>query len=149
MNFKIKVHTHCLKLVDERIALARKLIEEAQTSANQDTKSSMGDKYETSREMMALEMRKAGEQLQEASKLKQVLGELNPNNVEQKITLGSLISTSIGDFYLSVSLGQIEIEGRPLYILSAVSPLGKELINRREKDEFGFNSREIKILSVK
>lgn len=149
MNFKIKVHTHCLKLVDDRIALARKLIEEAQTSANQDTKSSMGDKYETSREMMALEMRKAGEQLQEASKLKQVLGELNPNNVEQKITLGSLISTSIGDFYLSVSLGQIEIEGRPLYILSAVSPLGKELINRREKDEFGFNSREIKILSVK
>lgn len=148
MNFKIKVHTHCLKLVDERIALARKLIEEAQTSANQDTKSSMGDKYETSREMMALEMRKAGEQLQEASKLKQVLGELNPNNNEQKITLGSLIYTSIGDFYLSVSLGQIEIEGRPLYILSAVSPLGKVLVGKQKGDSFIFNSRNIEIIKI-
>ena len=148
MSFKDKVLSHCHHLVDERIMLSQKLIEEAQNAANQDTKSSMGDKYETSREMMALEMRKAGEQLQENSKLKRVLGELNTNLSANKISLGSLISTSIGDFYLSVSLGKIEIEGKTIFVLSAVSPLGKELLGKSTGEEFVFNSRDIKIKSI-
>ena len=148
MSFKDKVHAHCHKLVDDRIALAQKLIAEAQHAANQDTKSSMGDKYETSREMMALEMRKANEQLQESSKLKRVLGELKLNTSTELISLGSLISTSIGDFYLSVSLGKIEIEGKTLFALSAVSPLGIELVGKSSGEDFEFNSRKIKVESI-
>ncbi len=148
MSFKDKVHLYCHQLVDERILLSQKLIKEAQNAANQDTKSSMGDKYETSREMMALEMRKAGEQLQENSKLKRVLGELNSNTISKSILLGSLIVTSIGDFYLSVSLGKIEVEGKTIFALSAVSPLGKELLGKSAKEEFEFNSRKIKIESI-
>jgi hypothetical protein len=149
MNFKIKVHAHCHKLVDDRIALAQKLINEAQNASNQESKSSMGDKYETSREMMALEMRKAGEQIQESSKLKQVLSELNPELTSIKIKLGSLISTSIGNFYLSVSLGQVLIEDKKIFVLSAVSPMGKKLLNKREGDEFEFNAQKIEILAIK
>jgi len=148
MTFKEEVYSHCCRLVDERIALTQKLIEEAQTAANQDTKSSMGDKYETSREMMALEMRKAGEQMQEASKLKRVLGELNYSINIKQIGLGSLISTSIGDFYLSVSLGKIKVQDKTVFALSAVSPLGKELVGKHVDDEFVFNSNTIKINSV-
>lgn len=148
MNFKEELHEHCHKLVDDRIALARKLIQEAQTASNQDAKSSMGDKYETSREMMALEMRKAGEQLQESSKLKQVLSELNIGLISKKISLGSLIATSIGSFYLSISLGQMQIKGKTIFVLSAVSPLGKELLNKQKGDSFVFNSRNIEIISI-
>lgn len=148
MNFKKELHEHCHKLVDDRIALARKLIQEAQIASNQDTKSSMGDKYETSREMMALEIRKAGEQLQESSKLKQVLSELNFGVISKKISLGSLISTSIGSFYLSISLGQIQVRGKSAFVLSAVSPLGKELLNKQKGDSFIFNCRNIEIISI-
>lgn len=148
MTFKQEVYLHCCQLVDDRIALTQKLIEEAQSAANQDTKSSMGDKYETSREMMALEMRKAGEQMQEASKLKRVLGELNYNLDNKQIGLGSLISTSIGDFYLSVSLGKIKVQNKTVFALSAVSPLGKELLGKHSDDEFIFNSNTIRIISI-
>ena len=148
MTFKEEVHSHCCQLVDERIKLTQKLIEEAQNAANQDTKSSMGDKYETSREMMALEMRKAGEQMQETSKLKRVLGELNSNLNNKQIVLGSLISTSIGDFYLSVSLGKINVQDKIVFALSAVSPLGKVLLGKQSNDEFVFNSNTIKIIAV-
>ena len=148
MNFKHRLHAYCHQLVDERINLARELIREAQKAANEDTKSSMGDKYETSREMMALEMRKAGEQLHEGSKLKQVLSELNPEVISKRIALGSLVSTSIGDFYLSVSLGQVKVEGKQVFILSAVSPLGKQLLNKKQGDEFEFNTRNITINTI-
>ncbi len=148
MTFKEKVHTHCTHLVKERISLAQKLIVEAQTAANQDAKSSMGDKYETSREMMALEMRKASEQLQEASKLKKVLGELKPEKVYSTIVLGSLITTSMGVFYLAVSLGKMEVENKEVFVLSAVAPLGKLLLGKSIGDHFDFNSQHISIIDV-
>lgn len=148
MNFKEEVYLHCNKIIDQRIALAQKLIEDAQIASSQDTKSSMGDKYETSREMMALEMRKAGEQLQEASKLKRVLSGLRINKSFENIELGSLVSTSIGDFFLGISLGEIEIQAKKIFVLSVVAPLGQQLLNKRVGDEFEFNSQKIQILAI-
>lgn len=148
MTFKKELLKKCHQLVDDRMALARKLIKEAQLAANQDSKSSMGDKYETTREMMALEMKKVGEQIQEAVKLKQVLSQLMPAHATEAIELGSLVSTSIGEFYLSVSLGKIKLNEREIFILSAVSPLGKELLFKKKGDKFSFNTRTIEIHSV-
>ena len=148
MTFKEKLYARCNQLVDERIGLAKKLISEAQQAANEDTKSSMGDKYETSREMMALEMRKANEQLQEGAKLNKVLSNLNPTTICQQVEIGSLVSTSIGDFYVSISLGKIILEQREVFALSAVAPLGKLLMGKQKGDKFEFNSREIEIISV-
>ena len=148
MSFKQEVHAYCQQLVEDQIARSQQLIIEAQAAANQDSKSSMGDKYETNREMMALEIGKAGEQLQESSKLKRVLGELNPKNKSSNVTLGSLISTNIGLFYLSVSLGKIKVAEKEVFVLSAVAPLGKVLMDKQIGDEFEFNSRPIKIHSI-
>ncbi len=148
MTFKEELYAYCHQVVDERIALTKRLIQEAQQAANQDSKSSMGDKYETSREMMALEMRKAGEQLGEAGKLKQVLSELTFEQSSEKIRLGSLVSTSIGEFYLSVSLGKLTLKEREVFVLSVVSPLGKELLEKKSGDSFSFNKRLIEIRSV-
>ncbi len=148
MTFKEELLAKCQQLVDERIELAQKLIREAQQAANQDAKSSMGDKYETSREMMALEMRKASEQLQEASKLKKVLGSIKPTKITVKVGIGSLISTSIGDFFVSVSLGKVSIATRTVFVLSAVSPLGKMLMNKGLGDQFDFNSKQVVIKSL-
>jgi len=148
MTCKEELLTKCQQLVDERIELAQKLIREAQQAANQDAKSSMGDKYETSREMMALEMRKASEQLQEASKLKKVLGNINPTKKAVKVGIGSLVSTSMGDFFVSVSLGKISIATRTVFVLSAVSPLGKMLIDKELGDQFYFNSKQVVINSL-
>ena len=125
-----------------------KLIDEAKTAVRQDSKSSMGDKYETGREMMALEMRKLMEQLQVNSQLKQVLSELTTNLTSEKIAVGSMIRTSIGIFYLSVSLGKISVEGHSIFALSAVSPLGKLLMNKREGDNLIFNGKTVEITSL-
>ena len=148
MTFKELLHAHCQQIVDDRIKLTQKLISEAQQAANQDGKSSMGDKYETNREMMALEMRKASEQLQEASKLKKVLGTINPNTIAQTVGIGTFTSTSIGDFFVSVSLGKVNVEEQEVFVLSAVSPLGKMLLGKKAGDQFDFNSQQVKIKSI-
>ena len=149
MSFKRQVHEHCQQLVEDQIARSLQLIIEAQTASNNDAKSSMGDKYETNREMMALEISKASEQLQESSKLKRVLSELNPDKKSASIGLGSLIETNIGVFYMSVSLGKLAVDNKDVFALSAVSPLGMALLKKQSGEEFEFNSRVIKIEAIK
>jgi hypothetical protein len=55
-------------VVHQRIASAEEAIRMAQESANQEGKSSAGDKYETGRAMAQLEIEKASGQLAEANK---------------------------------------------------------------------------------
>ncbi|MEJ0032235.1 MAG: hypothetical protein WDO15_18500 [Bacteroidota bacterium] len=56
----------CLEFIDNRIKTIRNAISETQASADEETKSSAGDKYETGLSMMQLDMEKQAEQLQEA-----------------------------------------------------------------------------------
>ena len=55
LKTKAKLYDSCLKLVDERVAHIEDAMRNAQASANEETKSSAGDKYETGRAMMHLE----------------------------------------------------------------------------------------------
>jgi hypothetical protein len=55
---KTKLLTLCIKYVDDRISATQQAIQSAQASANEETKSSSGDKYETGRAMAQLEIEK-------------------------------------------------------------------------------------------
>ena len=72
-EIKRKLYQHCINFVDKRIAAAKETIAMAQESANEDTKSSAGDKYETGRAMAQLEIEKTAGQLEEALKDKKLL----------------------------------------------------------------------------
>jgi ribosome-binding ATPase YchF (GTP1/OBG family) len=61
----------CIDFVQNRIDNAEQAIKSAQQASNDDTKSSAGDKYETSREMMQQDTNRNLAQLTEASKLMQ------------------------------------------------------------------------------
>jgi len=98
MSVKIKLYERCLAFVEQRIASSQKAIEHAQQAANEETKSSAGDKYETGRAMMQLEIEKQSVQLGEAMKLKQTLTQINPEKTTDSIQSGSLVYTDQGNF---------------------------------------------------
>ena len=132
INFKIQVHQQCTTVVLQRINELKAILHEAQEAANNETKSSAGDKHETGRAMAQLETEKLTGQLTEALKLEQALTKIDPNIQHQQIGLGSLVTTNNGIFYLSVGLGKIELEGQTVFVISAVSPIGKLLLNKKE-----------------
>ena len=57
---------HCIALVDASIADIKKQMSELVTEAQNDSKSTAGDKHETARAMMQLAQEQLGKQLQEA-----------------------------------------------------------------------------------
>ena len=78
-TLKKLLHEKCEEYIAKRIATAQNAMDEAQRAANEETKSSAGDKFETGRAMMHLEKQKNAFQLGEALKVQQQLSKVNPN----------------------------------------------------------------------
>jgi transcription elongation GreA/GreB family factor len=147
-TIKQKLHTCCLVYVNERIAAAQEAIQTAQHSANEETKSSAGDKYETGRAMAQLEIEKNTVQLAESLKLKQLLEQISSEHSTVKVQIGSVVITNQGNFYIAISAGQFIVDEKTYFAISPASPIGQKLIGLRMHESFLFNKRECHISAV-
>jgi hypothetical protein len=145
---KQALFSRCANFINERIDSAQKAIKSAQESANQDSKSSMGDKYETGRAMAQLEIEKNTIQLAEAIKLKKQLEAIPKDQHGNKVKNGSLILTNNGNYFLAISAGKIEIEGITYFALSSASPLGTKMMNLEEGNSFEFGGKQFVLQAV-
>ena len=140
-NIKKNLYLESERIIQGKIKTIKDSLNEAQDAANNETKSSAGDKHETGRAMAQLETEKLTTQLSEALKLEQVLDQINPDSAFDQAALGSLIITDNGNFYLAVSLGKIELNKESYYAISGASPIGKLLLTKKEKESFSFNGK--------
>ncbi|MBC7557463.1 MAG: hypothetical protein H7195_10945 [Chryseobacterium sp.] len=139
-----------LKIVHEKLDLKIKTLENliSETRAsNNETKSSMGDKYETTREMVQQEINNLQVQLNENLKSKNSL-KLIPLLPSQKVSFGSLVETSTGLFYISVSLGNIILDKQKIFLISPESPLSKAMNGKLNGEEFSLNNINQKIIKI-
>lgn len=146
---KKQLHTLCLAFVEQRIATAAQAIQSAQASANEETKSSAGDKYETGRAMAQLEIEKNSTQLAEAQRLRQILLQINPERKSETIQSGSLVITSQGNFYITIPAGQFTIDGEAYFAISPTSPIAQKLLGLKSGDQFSFNKKEFVVKELK
>jgi hypothetical protein len=147
-SIKQKLYALCLHYIEERIKGASQAIQFAQSSANEETKSSAGDKYETGRAMAQLEIEKNSAQLAEAQRLKQILLQLDPAKTNDNIQSGSLVITNQGNFYISIPAGQFAIEDENYFAISPSSPIAQKLLGLKKGDQFSFNKREFVVEKV-
>jgi transcription elongation GreA/GreB family factor len=145
---KLQVHSKCLALIESNISAIKLALQEAQDSANNETKSTAGDKHETGRAMAQLETEKLSAQLSEALKLMQTLQQLNPTLKNEQVAFGSLVKTNQGNFYLSVSIGKVELENLVCFCISQVSPIGKLMLTKKEKECFSLNGKNYVIEKI-
>ncbi|KEY20256.1 GreA/GreB family elongation factor [Kaistella antarctica] len=123
-----------------------RLIAETRAS-NNETKSSMGDKFETSREMVQQEINTLQIQLNENRNSRNSLKTIN-TNLHQTIGLGSLVQTEKGFFYIAVSLGKIISNENKIFVISMESPLGKALSGKKMGDEILLNNMKQTVKTV-
>jgi transcription elongation GreA/GreB family factor len=144
-DIKRKLYDHCVDFLNRRIVTAREAIRIAQESANDETKSSAGDKYETGRAMMQLEIEKNATQLEEALKQKKTLDSINIELQPVNIQNGSLVFTDQGNFFLAISVGFVVIEDKSFAVVSAQSPIGSKLIGLKSGDTFSFGNKTYEV----
>ncbi len=147
-HLKSALHTLCLAYIEQRITTATQAIRSAQSSANEETKSSAGDKYETGRAMAQLEIEKNSTQLSEANKLKQILSQINPDKITETAQSGSLVSTTNENYYIAIAAGQFTLEGKIYFAISPSSPIAHKLLGLKTGDQFTFNNKIFVIAKV-
>lgn len=147
-EIKEKLFSLCMEYIDERIRTAEQGIISAKEAAENDTKSSAGDKYETTREMMQHEISFNQVQLHEARKLKYALSLINPSKKCTVAETGSLVYTEIGNFFIAVSATPLSIDGESYHVISSASPVAKAMQNHKENDFVTFNGKRFSIKSI-
>lgn len=134
--------------LESKIKLLNSDINSLKESKNNDTKSSAGDKYETSREMAQIELNKLESLLNKTIFLKNELSKIDSNSQLTKIDTGAVVMSNQENFFISIPMVKIEIDGVIFYPISLESPLGIELKGKISGDKIKFRDREIIIQNV-
>lgn len=148
MNVKKELYNQCVESVDQRHKTIENTISSHQKALSSETKSSAGDKHETGRAMLQLEIEKAGQQLASIQHMKSVLARIDVTKESDLAILGSLIETNFGTYFLSISAGQLVVAGSHYFAISVSSPIGKLLLGKKEGKKVLWNRKEINIHKI-
>jgi len=145
LTTKRELYRLCQDYINKRVETSRAAIVDAQLSANEETKSSAGDKYETGRAMAQLEIEKNAQQLAESLKIKGALDQMRIDDTPETVQSGSLVATDRGIYFIAISMGKVELNGEPYVIVAPASPLGKQLMGLRIGETTTFNKLTYRI----
>lgn len=139
---------HCIALIDAAIADIKKQMNELVSEAQNDSKSTAGDKHETARAMMQLAQEQLGKQLLDAEFKRNTLTRLDAHITHKLVAEGSIVETSDNTLFIAAPMGKIQFEEQDVFVISAQSPLGKLLKGKSVGESVSFNQRNITILDV-
>jgi hypothetical protein len=146
--FKNRLKLAGQHIIEQRIATAKALIDNAQEAANNEEKSSAGDKYETSRAMNQLEKEMHSKQLVQQRNELAMLHDVKTDLIYNMATTGACIECEGMIFFIAAGLGKQTIEGKLIVFLSPQAPLAKQVQRKVAGERFAFNGKEITITAI-
>ena len=148
ISLKSKLLNHLLNLVDEKIFVANHAIHNNIDARKNETKSAMGDKYETGMAMLQIEQENNELQLFKAQELRNELLKIDVSNTFKKVEFGSFVITNSGNYFISIGLGKVNYNEDFAFCISLASPIGKAIEGKKVKNKIKFQSKEIEILEI-
>ncbi len=144
---KTKVKDSLQLFIASKIQNLQEDIKLIDDSAANETKSSAGDKYETSRAMLQQEKDKKLGQLDLWNSHNAALKFLNTDK-HDIVQLGSLVVTDINVLYISAPAGKFQSQGKQIFAISDEAPLYRVLVGYGSGEQLSFNGNVIKIKDV-
>lgn len=130
---------HCIDYVKERVNTAELALADNRAGLEDDSKSSAGDKYETSREIVQQEVIRNELLLTEARTMEIVLSKINVDHNFETIQNGSLAITNHGSFFFAIAIGKVEVNSKDYFVISIGSPLGQAFRDKKAGEKVVFN----------
>jgi transcription elongation GreA/GreB family factor len=137
-----------LNTLNNQIEAIQKQISSLSEDAQNDAKSSAGDKHETGLAMMHLEQEKLNAKLIELLDMQQIALKLSENKTIEKVVLGSIVKTNKAVFYLSVPMQPVNYKNTQVFCVSVHAPLIQHLLNKEIGHQVTFNNIPYKILEI-
>lgn len=134
--------------LNERIHTLKDELKDIIASRDSESKSSAGDKYETSRAMMQIAQAQTERQLNQQHNLLEQIRLISNDKVVTTARQGALIATNHGKFFLAIGLGEFTTKAGKYILISPASPIGKAFEGKGEGDGFSFMGKAFKITSI-
>jgi hypothetical protein len=147
-QLKKKLYMACEDYLQLRFDALKERLDDINESLASETKSSVGDKYETGRAMLHLEKEKQMMQLAILAESKKNLSSVKTDSQFLFVEQGALVKTNQGYFYIAISAGKLQIDGQEFFAITLASPIGKMLFQKRVGDRFAFRGKEYCIYEV-
>ena len=147
-NFKKRLQQYAVDVIEQRIASTLQAMNNAQAAANEEEKSSAGDKYETSRAMSHIEKDMYAKQLAANKTELAALLSIDCSKINEHIVSGSIIRCTSFSFFIAAGLGKVMFEGETVFCISPNAPLAKTLLNKKAGDTILFNTKDATIIAV-
>ena len=145
-DLKMRLYDACFLEIDDRAASLRKVMEDAQQSANDYGQPK--DRYDSYRTQLLRKKDMFGQQLGKILEQKTVLERIDPERRYEKVEFGALVVTDKQKMFISVGLGKFTFDGVDYYVISPVVPFFKAMEGMRAGDTFEFRNQKFTIKEI-
>lgn len=147
-NLKSTIINTLIEQIDEKLSYLNNHSKDLNDALTSETKSTAGDKHDTSRAMIHLEQEKIQHQFSKIQQQRYQLLNFKEITSTEIIGLGNIILTPQNTFLLGVGLGKQVLNGKVVFCIGAETPLAAQLLGKKVKDEFYFNGKTEVIESI-
>ena len=148
MKIKSLIIKEINKTIDAKTNSVQEMLKETIDSRDSDTKSSAGDKHETSRAKIQIEIDQLTKQLDLLNRQKQQLNSIDFSKKNPTASIGSLVKTNNGTYLISIGFGKVIIENEVFYAISSASPIGRLFNNKLKGDKFIFRTINYEVVDI-
>lgn len=147
-SFKTAIIQACSRQLEDKLRALHEAMTALSEAASHDSKSTAGDKHETSRAMVQLEQERTGRQLKDAEQQLLEFQRIDFQKPLSAVSVGSLLYTDKGCFLIALALGKLIVEDQTVFAISVQSPLGKALSGAGKGDQVTFNGTSYQVKEI-
>jgi len=138
-----------MSILHKKIDITQQAIDEAQKSANNETKSSAGDKYETGRAMSQNERNMNAKHMVELLNMKKIFLSIDPEKTLDTVELGSIAQTKVAVYFISAALGKVSLNGTNVFAISAISPIAQAMLGKARNEHFEWQGKSQELINIR
>ena len=145
MSIKEKLLEVHYEMLDGKIDVFQDMIRTMTEDAQNDAKSSAGDKHETTLSKMHIEQENLSNKIREALAAKEILKRIDPKRKSEIVGFGSLVRINSIYLFVSTALPKVFIDDYSVLAISEDAPLIKMLWGKKIFDEVTYNGSVFRI----
>jgi transcription elongation GreA/GreB family factor len=148
MSIKDLLLQKCTEFVSQKIKTIEHSILELRLAASSETKSSVGDKYETGRAMIQLEIEKNAAQLKVWQHQLLELQPIDSNKKSNRVEFAAIVKCTNANYFIAQACGKFIVDNESYFAVSVNSPIFKAMSGKIAGEHFDFNGQQAKILEI-
>ena len=147
-ELKKRIHRELLKAIDAKIETCHAELADLTQSRDTNNKSSAGDKHETGRAMVQIELENKSKQLANYNRQRADLSAISTSRIPEIISTGTLVETVQALYFIAIGIGRFRLDDREIFAISINSPLGNAMKGKTKGESFTFRGVETSILNI-